>query len=59
MTDNEKGEYDKYDDPFYIPNNDVPVNLKKLAKKWGAKLTKKFRNNNKQERGLICLEMKQ
>ena len=47
MTDDKKEEYDKYDDPFYIPNDDVPVNLKKLAKKWGARLTNKFRNDNK------------
>ena len=44
MSKLEKEEYDKYDDPFYIPNNtnDLMVEkIKKLTKKWGARIKNK------------------
>ena len=43
MSKPEKEEYDKYDDPFYIPENDkessiIAKKIVKLAKKWGARV---------------------
>ena len=43
MDKPKKEEYDKYDDPFYIPQNDeesaiIAKKIVKLAKKWGARI---------------------
>jgi len=42
MCKEEEETYDKYDDPFYVPDDQPSVkDLAKLALKWGAKFSSK------------------